>query len=134
MKDEMKSMEDNDVLDLIEFPKRVKPIGCKWIFKTKRDSKGNVERYKARLVAKKFTQKEGIDYKDTFSPVSSKDSFKIIMTLVAHYDLELHQMDVKTLFLNGDIEENIYMMQPENFKFKESKHLVCKLKKSIYGL
>ena len=104
MKDEMKSMQDNDIWNLVEFPESVKPIGCKWIFKTKRDSKGNVERYKARLVTKGFTQKEGIDYKETFSPVSSKDSFKTIMALVAHYDLELHQMDAKTTFLNSDIE------------------------------
>ena len=77
----------------------VKPIGCKWIFKTKRDSKGNIVRYKARLVAKGFTQKEDIDYKETFSPILSNDSFRIIMALVAHYDLELHQMDVKLRFL-----------------------------------
>ena len=134
IKDEMKSMEDNDVWDLVELPKGVKPIGWKWILKTKRDSKGYVERYKACLVAKGFTQNEGIDYKETFSPISSKDSFKIIMTLVAHYDLNLHQMNVKTTFLNGDIEETIYIMQPENFESEESKHLVCKLKKSIYGL
>jgi len=98
MKDEMKSMQDNDIWDLVELPKSVKPIGCKWMFKTKKDSKGNVERYKARLVAKGFTQKEGIDYKETFSTVSSKDSFRTIMALVAHYDLELHYMDVKTRF------------------------------------
>ena len=134
MKDEMKSMKDNDVWDLVELPKGVKPIGCKWIFKTKRDSKGNIERYKARLVAKGFTQKEGVDFKETFSPVSSKDSFRTIMALVAHFDLELHQMDVKTAFLNGDIDETIYMMQPENFESKDSKSMVCKLKKSIYGL
>ncbi|KAL6311270.1 hypothetical protein AAG906_016241 [Vitis piasezkii] len=104
MKDEMKSMKDNGVWDLVELPKGVKPIGCKWIFKTKRDSKGNIVRYKARLVAKGiFT-------------VSSKDSFRIIMALVAHYDLELHQMDVKTAFLNGNIDETIYMVQPENFE------------------
>nr|KYP56400.1 Retrovirus-related Pol polyprotein from transposon TNT 1-94 [Cajanus cajan] len=114
MKDEMKSMQDNDVWDLVELLEGVKPIGCKWIFKTKRNSKGNIERYKAHLVAKGFTQKEGIDYKETFSSVSSKDSFRIIMALVAHYDLELHQMDVKTGFINCDIEEMIYMMKPEN--------------------
>ena len=74
-----------------------------------------MERYKACLVAKSFTQKEGIDYKETFSPVSTKDSFRTIMSLVAHFDLELHQMDVKTVFLNNDIEETIYMVQPENF-------------------
>ena len=115
-------------------PKGSKLIGCKWIFKTKRDSNGNVERYKARLVAKGFNQKEGIDYKETFSPVSTKDSFKIIMALVAHFDLELHQMDVKTAFLNGNVNETIYMVQPENFVFGNSKSMVCKLNKSIYGL
>ena len=88
----------------------MKHIGCKWIFKTKRDSKGNVERYKARLVAKGYTQKEGFGYKETFSTISSKVSFRTIMALVAHYDLELHQMDVKTTFLNGDINETIYML------------------------
>ena len=88
----------------------MKPISCKWIFKTKRDSKGNVERYKACLVAKGYTQKEGIDYKETFSLVSSKDSFRTIMALVAHYDSELHQMDVNTAFINGDSNETIYMV------------------------
>ena len=90
MNEEIKSMKDNDVWDLIPLPEGVKPIGCKRIFKTKRDSKADVERYKARLVAKGYTQKEGINYKETFSPVSSKDSFQIIMALVAPFDLELH--------------------------------------------
>ena len=121
-------------MDLVPLPEGVKPIGCKWIFKTKRDSKGDVERYKVRLVAKGYTQKEDIDYKETFSPVSSKDSFRTIMELVAHFDLELHQMDVKTAFLNGDINETIYMVQPENFVSGDTKRMVCKLKKSIYGL
>ncbi|RVW90078.1 Retrovirus-related Pol polyprotein from transposon TNT 1-94 [Vitis vinifera] len=110
MNEEYKSMQDNKVWELVPLPVGTKPIGCKWIFKTKRDSNGNVERYKARLVAKGFTQKEGIDFKETFSPVSTKDSFRIIMALVAHYDIELHQMDVKTAFLNGDIDETIYMV------------------------
>ncbi|RDY14604.1 hypothetical protein CR513_00311, partial [Mucuna pruriens] len=109
MKDELKYMQGIDIWDLVELLEGVKPIGCKCIFETKKDSKGNIERYKARLVSKGFTQKESIDYKETFSPVSSKDSFKIIMALVAHFDLELHQMEVKTAFLNGDIDEMIYM-------------------------
>ena len=87
-------------------------IDCKWVYKTKRDSLGNIERYKARLVAKGFTQKEGINYKETFSPVSKKDSLRIILALVAHFDLELQQMDVKTAFLNGDLEDEAYMKQP----------------------
>ena len=108
MKEEMKSMKENGVWDLVELPEGVKLISCKWIFKTKRDSKGNIVKYKARLVTKGFTQKEDIDYKETFSPVSSKDSFIIIMALVAHYDLELHQMDIKAVFLNGNIDEMIH--------------------------
>ncbi|WVZ07573.1 hypothetical protein V8G54_020919 [Vigna mungo] len=113
MKEELKSMDDNKVWDLVELPKGSKRVGCKWVFKTKHDSKGNIERYKARLVAKGFTQKDGIDYKETFSTVSKKDSLRIVLALVAHYDLELHQMDVKTAFLNGDLEDEVYMDQLE---------------------
>ena len=134
MNEEIKSMKDNGVWEIIVLPEGVKPIGCKWIFTIKKDSKGNIMRYKARLVAKGYTQKEGIDYKETLSPVSSKDSFRVIMALVVHFDLELHQMDVKTAFLNGDIDETIYMVQPENFVLGDAKKMVCKLKKSIYGL
>jgi len=77
MKDELKSMAQNCVWDLVELPEGCKRVGCKWVFKTKRDSHGNIERYKARMVAKGFTQKDDIDYKETFSPVSKKDSFRI---------------------------------------------------------
>jgi hypothetical protein len=96
---EMKSMISNNVWDLEEIPKGAKTVGCKWVYKTMYDPNGNVEKYKARLVAKSFTQREGVDYNETFSPVSCKDSFRIIMARVAHFDLELHQMDVKTAFL-----------------------------------
>ena len=134
MEDEMRSMNTNKVWELEEIPKGVKTVGCKWVYKTKCDSKGNVERYKARLVAKGFTQREGIDYNETFSPVSCKDSFRIIMALVAHYNLELHQMDVKTAFLNGDLYENVYMAQPKGFVMEGKENMGCRLKKSIYGL
>ena len=134
MEDEMKSMAHNNVWELVEQLKRVKPISCKWVFKTNKDLKGNIERYKARLVTKDFTQNEIVDYNETFSPILSKDSFRIIMALVAHFDLELHQMDVKIVFLNGHLHEEIYMQQPEYFKENGKEHLVCRLKKSIYGL
>jgi hypothetical protein len=88
MEDEMKSMSSNDVWDLVEIPKGAKTVGCKWVYKIKRNSRGNIEKYKARLVEKGHTQIEGIDYNETFSPVSCKDSFIIIMVLVAHFDLE----------------------------------------------
>ena len=81
-------------------------IQYKWIFKTKRDFKGNIDQYKFRLVAKEFTQREGIDYNETFSPMSKKDSFKILMTLITHFDLELHQMDVKIAWWRNSYETN----------------------------
>jgi transposase InsO family protein len=134
MKEEMNSMKSNGVWDLVELPNGVKAIGCKCVFKTKKDSLGNIERYKARLVAKGFTQKKGIHYTKTFSLVSKKDSLRVILALIAHFDLELQQMDVKTAILNGDLEEEVYMKQPEGFPSSDGEQLVCKLKKSIYGL
>ena len=109
MKYEIDSMVNNQVWELIELPKGAKAIGCKWVFKTKRDFSGNIEGYKVRLMAKGFTQQEGINYYETFSPVLKKNSFRIIMALVAHFDIELHQMDVKTAFLNRDQEKEVYI-------------------------
>ena len=134
MEDEMRSMSTNKVWDLEEIPKGVKTVGCKWVYKMKCDAKGNIERYKTRLVAKSFTQRKGIDYNETFSPVSCKDSFRIIMVLVAYYDLELYQMDVKTSFLIGDLYEDVYKAQLKGFVVEGQENLGCHLKKSIYGL
>jgi len=134
MKDEMDFMASNRVWDLVEFPNGVNAIACRWVFKTKKDSQGNIGRHKAKLVAKWFTQRGGIDYKETFSLVSKKYSLWVIMTLVSHFDLELHQMDVKKLFLNGDLDEEFYMKQLEGFISSDCEHLVYKLNKSIYGL
>ena len=93
---------------------------------------GNSERHKARLIANGFTQRVGIDYTETFSLVSKKDSLRIIMALVAHFDFDLHQMDLKTTFLNGNLEEKVYTKQPEGFSSSEGEHLVFKINKSIY--
>ena len=92
-------MSQNKGWRLVDLPDVCRPIGCKWVFKTKSNAKGHVERYKARLVAKGYSQREGINFKGTFSLVSTKDSLHIIMTIVAHFDVELHQMDVRTYFL-----------------------------------
>ena len=119
IKEEMNSMTSNRVWDLVELLNGVKVVGCKWVFKTKKDSLGNIERHKARLVAKGFTQREGIVYTETFSPISRKDYLRIIMALVAHFDFDLHQMDVKTAFLNGNLEEEVYMKQPKGFSSSE---------------
>jgi hypothetical protein len=134
LEEELKSMSSNGVWNLVEILDGAKRVGCKSVYKMKYDSKGKIERFKARLMAKGCTQREWIDYTETFSPVSKKDSFRIVMALVAHYDLELHQMDVKTAFLNGDLRESVYMAHPEGFDIQGMEHMRCRVKKSIYGL
>ena len=100
----------------------------------KYNADGTVERYKTRLVAKGFTQKAGIDYEETFSPVVRYTSIRTLLAVVNQLDLELHQMDVSTAFLNGELSEDIYMSQPEGYIQKGKEKLVCKLNKSLYGL
>ena len=134
MKSKLDSMYPNQVWDLLKAPKGIKPVGCKWVYKRKRGIDGKVETFKTRLVAKGYTQKEGIDYEETFSPVAMFKSIRILLSIAAHYDYEIWQMNVKTTFLNGNLEEEIYMMQPEGFIAKNQEHMVCKLKMSIYGL
>ena len=134
MKDEMTSMSHNKVWSLVDLSNDYRPIRCKWVFKTKSDVKRQVERYKARLVVKGYSQREGIDFKETFSPVSTKESLHIIIVIVAHFDLELHHMDVRTAFLNVDLVKDIYMSQPISFEEIDKDHMVCKLHKSIYDL
>ena len=109
MKEEINSMEHNGVWDLVELPKGCKRVGCKWVFKTKHDSHGNLERYKARLVAKRFTQKDEIVYKETFSPISRKNSFKIIMTLKYF----VVKVEVQTLKVSIEhISKNLMIVNP----------------------
>lgn len=131
---EMESMYFNSVWTLVDQPNDVKPIGCKWIYKRKRDHAGKVQTFKARLVAKGYTQREGVDYEETFSPVAMLKSIRILLSIATFYDYEIWQMDVKTAFLNGNLEESIYMSQPEGFIEQDQEQKVCKLKKSIYGL
>jgi hypothetical protein len=134
MKDEMKSLEKNETWDLVPLPQGRKPVGCKWVFKKKYRPDGSIDKYKARLVAKGYSQKEGIDYGEIFSPVAKLTSIRFLLSLAAANDFEIEQMDVTTAFLHGDLEEEIYMSQPDYFAEKGKEHLVCKLKKSLYGL
>ena len=134
IKIEMESMYSNQVWTLVDLPDNIKPIGCKWIYKRNRGPNGRVETFKARLVVKGFTQKEGIDYEETFSPVAMLKSIRILLSIAAYLDYEIWQMDVKTAFLNGHLEEDIYMMQPDGFIANNQSQRVCKLQKSIYGL
>ena len=134
MNAEMQSMYDNQVWELVVEPPNSKVVGSKWVFKLKHDMHGNLLTYKARLVAKGFTQTRGVDYDETFSPVAMLKSIRILFAIAAHYDYEIWQMDVKTAFLNGYLEEDVYMDQPEGFVDPKHPNKVCKLKKSIYGL
>ncbi len=133
MQEEYDSLVVNNTWSLVPLPKGRKPISCKWVFKIKHGVDGEVERYKVRLVARSFTQTFGVDYNETFARVAKFVSIRCILALTAIEDMEIHQMDVKTTFLNGDLEEEIYMEQPEGFT-QEGEHLVCKLHKSLYGL
>ncbi|GJR91234.1 retrotransposon protein, putative, ty1-copia subclass [Tanacetum coccineum] len=134
MNAEMQSMKDNQVWRLVDLPPNGKTVGSKWLFKKKTDMDGNVHTYKARLVAKGFTQTYGVDYEETFSPVADIRAIRILIAIAAFYDYEIWQMDVKTAFLNGYLDEDIYMVQPEGFIDPKHPRKVCKLQRSIYGL
>ncbi|GJY09393.1 retrovirus-related pol polyprotein from transposon TNT 1-94 [Tanacetum coccineum] len=134
MNAEIQSMMDNMVWVLVDLPPGCKTVGSKWIFKKKTDMDGIVHTYKARLVAKGYTQLYGVDYEETFSPVADIRAIRILISIAAYYDYEIWQMDVKTAFLNGYLDEDIYMVQPEGFVDPNHPRKVCKLQRSIYGL
>jgi hypothetical protein len=135
MQEEMQSLEKNGTWDIVRLPTGKKAVRCKWIFKRKEGSSpSEVSRFKARLVAKGFSQILGIDYNDVFSPVVKHSSIHALLGIVAMHDLELEQLDVKIVFLHSDLEEEIYMDQPEGFIVPGKENFVCKLKKSLYGL
>lgn len=133
--EEMESLKKNKTWVLVDRVMTQRPIGCKWVFKRK-DGISGVEppRYKGRLVAKGYSQKEGIDYQEIFSPVAKHVSFRCLLSMVVHHDMELQQMDVKTAFLHGYLDETIYMEQPEGYVDKKHPDKVCLLKRSLYGL
>ena len=134
MESELDSLHRNDVWDLCELPQGRKAVRSKWVFKRKYDVNGNLERYKARLVAQGYNQRYGIDYDKTFCPVVRFESVHALIALAARKKLHLHQLDVTTAFLNGELKEEIYIKQPDGFAVKGNEHLVCKLEKSIYSL
>ena len=134
MQEEMEAFQKNNIYELVKLPKGRKALRNKWVYKLKKDGRGDLVKYKARLVVKGFGEKKGIDFDEIFSPVVKLSSIRIILGLATNQDLEIEQLDVKTAFLHGDLEEEIYMQQPEGFEDKRKEDLVCKLKKSLYGL
>jgi hypothetical protein len=134
MQKEFNSLVDNGTWVLVPLPAGRKAIGCKWVFRVKQLADGSVDRNKARLVAKGFAQRQGLDYGETFSPVIRLEDLRTLLAFAVSKDLEIHQMDVDSAFLNGTLQEKVYMQQPEGFVDPEHPQYVCKLRKSIYGL
>jgi hypothetical protein len=134
MKSEIESMHGNQVWNLVAPIDGVKPVECKWIFKKKIDMDGNVHFHTALLVAKGFKQIQGVAYDETFSPVAMLKSIQILLAISVFYDYDIWQMDVKTAFLNGNLSEDVYIIQHKGFVDPKNAGKICKLQKSIYGL
>ena len=131
-KSELESLIENDVFDLVQRPQKRPIVRNRWVLKTKLHPDGSLDKYKARLVAKGFTQRQGVDFEETFSPVVRYESVRMFLSIVAAENLDLIQFDVKTAFLHGDLEEQIFMEQPE--QFEDGTDRVWLLKKGLYGL
>ena len=137
MQEEMQSLEKNDTWEIVSLSKQKKSVRCKWVFKRKKSlSPSESPRFKTRLVAKDFNQISGVDYNDVFSPVVKYSLIWTFFSIVDMHDLEfeLEQLDVKTAFLHGELDEKIYIDQPEGFIVPGKENYVCKLKKFLYGL
>jgi hypothetical protein len=134
VQNEMESILINGTWEICDLPVGCKPVGYKWVFKKKMKPDATVDKFKTRLVAKGFTQKEGENYFDTYSPVARMTTIRVLVALAACNDLLIHQMDVKIAFLNGELDKEIYMKQPDGFVAPGQEKKVCRLKKSLYGL
>ena len=134
MIEEYNSIMKNFVWEVVPRPTGKSVVTSRWIYKIKHAADGNVQKYKSKFVVRGFTQKEGIDYDETFSFISKYTTIRTIISLVAVFGWKLHQMDVKTTFFNGKIEEEVYIDQPEGFVTHGKKTHACKLKKALYGL
>ena len=134
MQVELQSIEENNTWQSVSRSSHCKVIGVKWIFKVKFNSDGSLDKYKARLVAKGYAQKEGEYFDETFAPTARYSTIRIVLALASHFAWPIFQLDVKSAFLNGDLEEEVYVEQPQGFQVKGCEHDVFLLKKSLYGL
>jgi hypothetical protein len=134
MTEEYQSIMKNEVWEIVPRPKNKDGVSSRWLFKIKHVVDGSIEKYKARLVARGFSQKKGIDYEETFAPMARYTSIRTIIALAAKMKWKLHQMDMKTAFLTGVIEEEVYIEQHQGFEVEDRKSHVCKLKKALYRL
>ena len=131
---EYQSIINNDVWEIVPRLKDKSVVSSKWIYKTKHSADYSIEKYKAIFVARGLSQKEGIDYEENFAPVARYTSIRTVLALTAKNKWKLHQMDVKTTFLNGLIEEEVYIEKLQGFDTENQEAYVCRLKKALYGL
>ena len=134
MQEELNQFERQEVWALVPRPKGKSTIGSRWVFRNKLDGDGIVVRNKARLVAKGYSQEEGIDYDETYAPVARLEAIRIFLAFAAHSNFKVYQMDVKSAFLNGKLEEEVYLEQPPGFENPEFADFVYFLFKAVYGL
>jgi Reverse transcriptase (RNA-dependent DNA polymerase) len=134
MHEELEALKKNDTWNITKLPQNKKPVGCRWMYKIKYNSDGSIERYKARLVVKYYTQTYDIDYKETFTPVAKMNTIRVLLSIAVNFYWDLYQMDVRNTFLQGTLEEEVYMNLPPGHPHEHDKTLVCKLNKSIYDL
>jgi Reverse transcriptase (RNA-dependent DNA polymerase) len=129
MDEELHALEKNQTWEIYFLPKTKKPVGCKWVYKIKYRSDGIIEQYKARLLAKGYTKTYGIDYHETFAPVAKMNTVRILLSIAVNNGWTLHQMDIKNVFLQGTLEEEVYMNLPPGHIKENVPNLVCRLKK-----
>jgi hypothetical protein len=134
MNEELDQIEKNNTWELVPRPEDKNVIGSKWVFKNKMNEKGQVVINKSKLVCKGYEQVEGRDFDETFAPVERLETIKMFLAYSCHKNFKVYQMDVKSAFLNGDLEEEVDMEQPGGFSLKDNLDYVCKLKKALYGL
>jgi len=134
MQKEYDALIKNDTWKLVDPPLGTRPIGYKWVYENKYKADGSLDKHKDRLVEKVFSQKEGVDYEETFSPTAKWATIRTLFALTAQNNWKVHQMDVKTTLLNAYLKENVFMSHPKGFVVKGHEHKVCKLMKSLYGL
>jgi hypothetical protein len=134
MNEELDQIEKNDTWELVPRPNNKNVIGTKWVFKNKLNEYGQVTRNKARFVCKGYAQVEGIDFEETFAPVARMEAICFVLSYACSKNIKMYQMDIKASFLNGELEEEVYIEQPEGFQLSENADYVCKLKKALYGI
>lgn len=134
MNEEIKMIGKNKTWELVEKPQDKEVIGLKWVYKTKFNEDGSIQKHKARLVVKGYSQQSGIDFNETYAPVVRMETIRSVLALAAQFKLSVYQLDVKSAFLNGELEEEVYVEQPQGYVIEGKEDKVYRLQKALYGL